>query len=111
MMSEEEKQDQSIIPSNLQGEQLRVARRYVGYRLMTRNMENILQALNKAIIQYRDWCFHNEELLKSSLETQSAGVKVLSNLSRMNQETTNTFMIQEDIDLALEQLKKEIMDD
>lgn len=98
----------SVIPNNRQTEELRLSRRYTCYRLMASNTHHLLEALNRSIIKYRDWVSANHGLLAESIEMQITSVKVLGYLSRVNQETTQTFTQQEDIDLALEKLRDEI---
>lgn len=78
------------------------------YHLLEKNTSATALLLNKHLSIYQDWLETNEELISESIEAHAAGVKVLSLLSKLNVETTQTFTQQEDIDLALEALAKEI---
>jgi len=75
---------------------------------MEKNTTMMADLLKSHLEIYQSWVDANRDLLDENFEVQARGVKTLGSLSRINLEVTQAFTQQQDIDLALEQLAKEI---
>lgn len=78
------------------------------HSLLSRNTSQLAELVSVHLSKYKDWLEANNELIEESLDAQIKGVRMLAQLSKMNLETMGAFVQQEDLDLALEALAKEI---
>ena len=76
--------------------------------VLRKNTKNLSKLLNSHIGYYSTWMNNNQELLARSIETQADCMKLVGAMSRVNAETTDAFIKQENIDLALKELSKEL---
>jgi hypothetical protein len=76
--------------------------------ILRQNTRNLAKMNNKSILNLNDWMERNITTLANNLDVQTDAVKMLSALSRVNTETTDAFIKQENIDLVLRELTKEL---
>ena len=77
---------------------------------MRQNTTNLTKLLNSHIRIYSNWMNNpqNRQVLSNELGLQEDCIKMVGSMARINNETTDAFIKQENIEIALKELAKEV---
>ncbi len=80
------------------------------HAVMRQNTTNLTKLLNSHIRIYSNWMNNpqNRQVLSNELGLQEDCIKMVGSMARINNETTDAFIKQENIEIALKELAKEV---